>query len=115
MEKSPFKEHDEPIMSNDTKAQKELDNLKITTSKYKNLVIDGVTIPSIVLTTSGEAPYSITKPRNVGDVTNDERNWLMSNINFIMTDAGDFIPVSSGNQLAFYQTLLRICYFIVHH
>ncbi|MBD5584370.1 MAG: hypothetical protein HDQ88_04760 [Clostridia bacterium] len=115
MEESPFKENDEPIMSNDTKAQKELDNLKITTSKYKNLVIDGVTIPSIVLTTSSEAPYSITKPRNVGDVTSDERNWLMSNINFIMTDAGDFIPVSSGNQLAFYQTLLRICYFIVHH
>lgn len=119
MTDNPFKEQpfDEKTLqaTPKTKAREELATLAITSEKYKALVIDGVSVPSTVRVDCPDAPFIITEPRNLDDITDDEKQWLEANINFIVDDNGDFISIDSGNQYAFYQTLLRIQYFIYTH
>lgn len=119
MEKdNPFKDtNKEEVDANEVESTvaEELNTLTITQEKYKNIVINGVSVPSIVRVDSDEEPYIVKESRNVKDLTKDEIDWLNTNINFIVDANGDFINVSSGNQYVFYETLLRIQYFIYAH
>lgn len=115
-----FKEEEEikqdiPVDSSPSKAEEELSALVITTEKYKPIVINGVSIPSVVRTDAPDKPYIVTEPRTVADLSKDEVDWLNTNINFILDATGEFIPVTSGNQFVFYQTLLKIQYYIYAH
>lgn len=117
---NPFKEKEEikqdiPVDSSPSKAEEELSALAITTEKYKPIVINGVSIPSVVRTDAPDKPYIVTEPRTVADLSKDEVDWLNTNINFILDATGEFIPVTSGNQFVFYQTLLKIQYYIYAH
>ncbi len=117
---NPFKEKEEikqdiPVDSSPSKAEEELSALVITTEKYKPIVINGVSIPSVVRTDAPDKPYIVTEPRTVADLSKDEVDWLNTNINFILDATGEFIPVTSGNQFVFYQTLLKIQYYIYAH
>ena len=117
---NPFKEEEEikqdiPVDSSPSKAEEELSALAITTEKYKPIVINGVSIPSVVRTDAPDKPYIVTEPRTVADLSKDEVDWLNTNINFILDATGEFIPVTSGNQFVFYQTLLKIQYYIYAH
>ena len=117
---NPFKEEEEikqdiPVDSSPSKAEEELSALAITTEKYKPIVINGVSIPSVVRTDAPDKPYIVTEPRTVADLSKDEVDWLNTNINFILDATGEFIPVTSGNQFVFYQTLLKIQYYIYVH
>ena len=117
---NPFKEEEEikqdiPVDSSPSKAEEELSALVITTEKYKPIVINGVSIPSVVRTDAPDKPYIVTEPRTIADLSKDEVDWLNTNINFILDATGEFIPVTSGNQFVFYQTLLKIQYYIYAH
>ena len=117
---NPFKEEEEikqdiPVDDSHSKAEEELSALAITTEKYKPIVINGVSIPSIVRTDAPDKPYIVTEPRTVADLSKDEVDWLNTNINFILDATGEFIPVTSGNQFVFYQTLLKIQYLSLIH
>lgn len=119
MTDSPFKEEpiDENILHGEPtpKAKEELATLAITSEKYKAFVIDGVSVPSTVRIDCPDEPFLVTEHRSVEELTEDEKKWLEANINFIVDESGDFIQLNSGNQYAFYQTLLRIQYFIYVH
>lgn len=115
-----FKEEEEIkqdilVDSSPSKVEEELSALAITTEKYKPIVINGVSIPSVVRTDAPDKPYIVTEPRTVADLSKDEVDWLNTNINFILDATGEFIPVTSGNQFVFYQTLLKIQYYIYVH
>ena len=99
---NPFKEEEEikqdiPVDSSPSKAEEELSALTITTEKYKPIVINGVSIPSVVRTDAPDKPYIVIEPRTVADLSKDEVDWLNTNINFILDATGEFIPVTSGN------------------
>ena len=101
---NPFKEEEEikqdiPVDDSHSKAEEELSALAITTEKYKPIVINGVSIPSVVRTDAPDKPYIVTEPRTVADLSKDEVDWLNTNINFILDATGEFISVTSGNQL----------------
>ena len=114
---NPFKEIDEAkdVLKETSNAKEELATLAITSYKYKPITINGITVPSLVRMDSSDDPYICTVKRKVEDLFKDEIDWLNTNINFILDVNGDFIPVTSGNQFVFYQTLLRIQYFIYAH
>ena len=70
---NPFKEKEEikqdiPVDSSPSKAEEELSALAITTEKYKPIVINGVSIPSVVRTDAPDKPYIVTEPRTVADL-----------------------------------------------
>lgn len=115
-----FKEEEEIkqdilVDSSPSKVEEELSALAITIEKYKPIVINGVSIPSVVRTDAPDKSYIVTEPRTVADLSKDEVDWLNTNINFILDATGEFIPVTSGNQFVFYQTLLKIQYYIYAH
>ena len=90
---NPFKEKEEikqdiPVDSSLSKAEEELSSLAITTEKYKPIVINCVSIPSIVRTDCPDKPYIVTEPRTVADLSKDEVDWLNTNSNFILDDTG---------------------------
>ena len=71
---NPFKEKEEikqdiPVDSSPSKAEEELSALIITTEKYKPIVINGVSIPSVVRTDAPDKPYIVTEPRTVADLS----------------------------------------------
>lgn len=111
-----FKEPEvKDIPNEQSKAEIELNELEIVTNKYKPYTLFGVTVPSMVRTDSEEEVYVCTKARTMEDLTDDEIEWLHANINFIVDANGDFIPLGSGNQYAFYQTLVSIHIYIYVH
>jgi hypothetical protein len=114
---NPFKDSSEiEVLENEeSKAIKEINTLTIISDKYKPIVINGVSVPSLVRMDSSDEPYICTTPRKVEDLFKDEIDWLNTNINFILDTNGDFILVTSGNQFVFYQTLLKIQYYIYVH
>ena len=86
---NPFKEKEEikqdiPVNSSLSKAEEELSALVITTEKYKPIVINGVSIPSVVRTDAPDKPYIVTEPRTVADLSKDEVDWLNTNINLML-------------------------------
>ena len=69
---NPFKEEEEikqdiPVDSSPSKAEEELSALAITTEKYIPIVINGVSITSVVRTDATDKPYIVTEPRTVAD------------------------------------------------
>ena len=114
---NPFKKIDEikEDVKESSTAKEELSTLTITSDKYKPIIVNGISVPSLVRMDSPDEPYICTVSRKVEDLFKDEIDWLNTNINFILDANGDFIPVTSGNQFVFYQTLLRIQYFIYVH
>lgn len=112
---NPFKDGGTLETPSCSKSEKEINSLNLITEKYKNLVIKGLSIPSEVLTTSSDEPVIRTEFKNLEDITEDEKQWLETNINFITYPNGDFISINSGNQFAFYQTLLAIQLYIMAH
>lgn len=112
---NPFKENVEYESNNEANCNKELATLKITSDKYKPIVINGVSIPSVTRIDSDAEPFVVTESRKLEDLTQDEIDWLNTNINFIVDKNGEFIPITSGNQYVFYQTLLKIQYYIHAH
>ena len=114
---NPFKKIDEikEDVKESSTAKEELSTLAITSDKYKPIIVNGISVPSLVRMDSPDEPYICTVSRKVEDLFKDEIDWLNTNINFILDANGDFIPVTSGNQFVFYQTLLRIQYFIYVH
>lgn len=103
------------IPNEPSKAEIELDELEIVISKYKPYTLFGITVPSMARTDSDEEAKVCTKSRTLEDLTKDEIDWLHANINFIVDTNGDFIPIGSGNQYAFYQTLVSIHIYIYVH
>ena len=114
---NPFKEIDKAkdVIKETSNAKEELATLVITSDKYKPITINGITVPSLVRMDSPDDPYICTDQRKIEDLFKDEIDWLNTNINFILDANGDFIPVTSGNQFVFYQTLLKIQYYIYVH
>ena len=114
---NPFKEIDEAkdVFKETSNAKEELDTLVITSDKYKPITVNGITVPSLVRMDSSDDPYICKDIRTINDLHKDEIDWLNTNINFILDINGDFIPVTSGNQFVFYQTLLKIQYYIYVH
>ena len=114
---NPFKEIDEAkdVLKETSNAKEELATLVITSDKYKSITVNGITVPSLVRMDSPDDPYICKDIRTINDLHKDEIDWLNTNINFILDANGDFIPVTSGNQFVFYQTLLKIQYYIYVH
>lgn len=114
---NPFKEIDEAkdVFKETSNIKEELSTLAITSDKYKPITINGITVPSLVRMDSPDDPYICKDIRTINDLHKDEIDWLNTNINFILDTNGDFIPVTSGNQFVFYQTLLKIQYYIYVH
>lgn len=114
---NPFKEIDKAkdVLKETSNAKEELATLAITSDKYKSITVNGITVPSLVRMDSPDDPYICKDIRTINDLHKDEIDWLNTNINFILDTNGDFIPVTSGNQFVFYQTLLKIQYYIYVH
>lgn len=112
-----FKEIDEAkdVFKETSNVKEELATLAITSDKYKSITVNGITVPSLVRMDSPDDPYICKDIRTINDLHKDEIDWLNTNINFILDTNGDFIPVTSGNQFVFYQTLLKIQYYIYVH
>ena len=112
-----FKEINEAkdVFKETSNVKEELTTLAITSDKYKPITVNGITVPSLVRMDSPDDPYICKDIRTINDLYKDEIDWLNTNINFILDTNGDFIPVTSGNQFVFYQTLLKIQYYIYVH
>ena len=106
---NPFKEIDEAkdVFKETSNVKEELATLAITSDKYKPITVNGITVPSLVRMDSPEDPYICKDIRTINDLHKDEIDWLNTNINFILDTNGDFIPVTSGNQLYFIKLFLR--------
>ena len=89
--------------------------LAITTEKYKPIVINGVSIPSVVRTDAPDKPYIVTEPRTVADLSKDEVDWLNININFILDATGEFIPLLVVINLYSIKLFWKIQYYIYAH